>query len=204
MNLIALSADKTRSIVAEGGILIDLRPIELYIQRHIRGSIPLLFEDGPGFGGRARDLLPLDARLVLLNDDESPLAYSADMLRGKGFDVAGFLQDFKMWRGADMAPTSAFDAGEVPANLKLLHVRDPGTIGFEDALSIPAERLWTRAAELDKSETVGVLSGWGVRAAAAVGILERIGFSAPALVRTRLAGSKPPTAGPESEIFRVK
>src|SRR5438309_8461486 len=86
-----LAPERVRQILDAGGLGIDLRPTDDYLARHVLGTIPLLFEAGPGLGGRARDLLPLDARLVLLDDDVSPVERAADSFRGKGFDVVGAL-----------------------------------------------------------------------------------------------------------------
>ena len=87
----SLTVARARELLAGDALAIDLRPIGDYLAGHIHGSIPLLFEAGPGLGGRARDLLPLDARLVLLDDDVSPVERAADSFRGKGFDVVGAL-----------------------------------------------------------------------------------------------------------------
>src|SRR5437660_6380291 len=87
----SLTAARARELLAGDALAIDLRPVGEYLAGHIHGSIPLLFEPGPGLGGRARDLLPLDARLVLLDDGTSPLERAADSFRGKGFDVVGTL-----------------------------------------------------------------------------------------------------------------
>ncbi len=201
MSLRALTAVQTRRILDEGGLLIDLRPVDDYLDGHLPGSISLLFEDGPGLGGRARDLLPLDARLVLVEDASYPLERAAEMLRGKGFDVPGYLP----WRvdsavSGDLSETPSLTVDEA-GGLRLLDVADPGTLPVEGVATIPVERLWTRPSELDPKARLGVLAGWGVRAATAVGILERLGIEEIRFVRTRPSGAKPPMAGPE--VFRV-
>lgn len=187
---------------ARNGLLIDLRPIDEYLDRHIRGSIPLLYEAGPGLSGRARDLLPLDARLIILEDRQSPLDDAAASFRGKGFDVAGYIKGgISDWPYAEMiqTPTASFEDWET--GHQLLNVADPGTLTGDNGLLIPVERLWLQAPELDHTFHYGVLAGWGVRAAAAIGILEHLGFRDLTFVRTRPAGARPPQAGPES--FRV-
>lgn len=204
MLLRALSPEVIARILGDQGLLIDLRPVDEYLARHWVGSIPLLFEDGPGLGGRARDLLPLDARLVLLEDSNSALDDSAASFRGKGFDVAGYLEAGVYGRrpandvGISSTPDISIDEAE---SLFLLDVVDPGSLSDGRGLLIPAERLWLRAGELDKKSRIGVLAGWGVRAAAALGILEKIGFRDLVFVRTRPRGAIPPMAGPE--VFRV-
>jgi rhodanese-related sulfurtransferase len=197
----ALDLERIQRVLSkEGGILIDLRPVDDYLARHIPRSIPLLFESGPGLGGRARDLLPLDARLVLLEDDVSDLTESVDSFRGKGFEVAGYLEGgVDGWPDGDLAATPAIQLDEWKKG-PLLNVNDPGTIPPDGALPIPTERLWQRYQEIPAG-AIGVLAGWGVRAAAAVGILEFLGLRELTFVRTRPPAAKPPMAGPE--VFRV-
>src|SRR5260370_20684365 len=102
-------------------------PVAAYRAGHIRGSFPLLFEAGPGLGGRARDLLPLDARLVLLDDDVSPLERAADSFRGKGFDVVGALAGgVKAWADP-LVTTPLIPLADARHVLALVNVSDPRT-----------------------------------------------------------------------------
>jgi rhodanese-related sulfurtransferase len=200
----SLNVTRARELLAQGALAIDLRPIDDYLARHIPASIPLLFEAGPGLGGRARDLLPLDARLVLLDDDVSPVERAADSFRGKGFDVVGALAG-----GVDAWPeplvaTPVIQLADAPDVLALLDVADPGTVlppGYGVGASIPVDRLWVGAGELGRHWNLGVLAGYGVRAAAAVGILEKLGFTKLTFVRTRRPGDVPRTA--PASVFRA-
>lgn len=200
-----LSPERVRHLLRAEGIAIDLRLPQDYLAAHVTGSIPLLYEAGPGLGGRARDLLPLDARLVLLEDGTSPLDKAADAFRGKGFDVVGYVPGgIEAWPDP-LGGTPVAGLGTSTDGLVLLDVADPGTLLGTTRVPperIPAERLWTRAGELDKDEPLGVLAGWGVRACSAIGILEHLGFTKITYVRTRDPGAQPPTAsGPN--IFRA-
>ena len=195
-----LDPARVGEILASGGLLIDTRAVDEYLASHIDASISIMFEAGPGFGGRARDLLPLEAALVLLTNPQAPLDEAAAMLRGKGLDVAGFAD------GTGLQARSTPTAEGVSDGLVMIDVKDPGTrslVKSGSGLVIPVENLWIDAAELDKSARIGVLAGWGVRAATAIGILERLKFANLTFVRTRPAGSRPPIAGPEEQIFRV-
>ena len=200
MTLNPIGAEKARSLTSSGGLLIDIRPFEEYLQNHIRSSVSLQFEAGPGFGGRARDLLPLDARLVLIDDNSGRLSDAAAMLRGKGFTVHGYVSQVGL---EDISQsTRTLDLADA-TGLLLINVADPGTKGYGDELFIPAESLWSRVSEIDTSADIGVLAGWGVRAAAAIGILENLGRGNPVFVRTLAAGSKPSTTASDQRIFRV-
>jgi rhodanese-related sulfurtransferase len=203
-SLRSLTPARARELLAGDALAIDLRPVADYLAGHIRGSIPLLFEAGPGLGGRARDLLPLDARLVLLDDGTSPLERAADSFRGKGFEVVGALAGgVKAWADP-LTTTPVIQLADAPDVLALINVSDPGTAlppGHGVGASIPVERLWDQAGELGRNWDLGVLAGYGVRAAAAVGILEKLGFTKVTFVRTRRAGERPPMAPPV--VFRA-
>ncbi|GAC1374238.1 MAG: hypothetical protein NVSMB32_17490 [Actinomycetota bacterium] len=200
----SLTAERVEHLLDMGGLLVDLRPTNEFLEAHIRGSIPLLFEAGPGLGGRARDLLPLDARLVLLEDPTSPLDRAADSLRGKGFDVVGYFAG-----GVDAWPfpasgTPVISLSYTPLDMTLIDVADPGTVippTRQAHVRIPTERLWLDSANLERSADTGVLAGWGVRAAAAIGILEKLGLSNLTFVRTRASGERPASAG--NRVFRA-
>ncbi|HVF11764.1 MAG TPA: rhodanese-like domain-containing protein [Actinomycetota bacterium] len=196
MELTALSRDRLSELLSRGALLVDLRPVDDYLTEHAKGSVSLIFEDGPGFPGRARDLLPLQAHLVLIDDSSGSADHAAAMLRAKGFDVAGYSVDTNETTQTPQPDIKEFEG-------VLLDVRDPGAVVPEGATVIPVEWLWARAGDLDSTAEVGVLAGWGVRAATAVGILERLGFEKISFVRTRPVGSLPPTTASDPTIFRV-
>ncbi len=52
-------------------------------------------------------------------------------------------------------------------------------------MQIPIELLWSRVAEVPRSDPVVLAAGYGVRAALAVGILEREGFDRIVFWRSR-------------------
>src|SRR5947208_1159137 len=89
--------------------------------------------------------------------------------------------------GIDLRPTDDYLARQAPGTLPLLYEAGPGLGG--------------PAAELQPPGAIGVLAGWGVWAAAAVGILEKLGFRKITFVRTRRPGEKPPQAEPV--VFRA-
>lgn len=165
-------------------VLIDLRPTDDYLEVHIPGSIALLFESGPGLAGRARDCLPLELPLVLLEDARSDVAAAAAALRGKGFSVLGAVAEpVESW-AAEHGPPASTDVhgGSVPPDATVLDVVDPGAARVDGAVTIPLEKLWTSTAEVGAGPVV-IVAGAGVRAAMAVGMLERAGISSVSLWR---------------------
>ncbi|MGH2702983.1 MAG: rhodanese-like domain-containing protein [Actinomycetota bacterium] len=173
-SLQTLEFDEALNAVDRGAAFIDLRPVASYFEVHIPGSIPLLYEFGPGLASRARDCLPLSLSLVLLDLGHGDGAHAAASLRGKGFTVLGKVDDgINQWAAERGTPRST----EVVASAVgvVVDVGDPGAEAGDDALHIPVEQLWSRVAELGDHEQLIVASGYGVRASVAVGILERAG-----------------------------
>jgi rhodanese-related sulfurtransferase len=177
-----------RRAVEDGAAFVDLRPIDKYLAGHIHGSLPLLYEAGPGMPSRARDCLPLDLPLVLMDTPRVDMSNAAAGLRGKGFSVLGHVENaLERWRaerGGLVATDMPVEAPDVDV---ALDVGDPGARPPAGATRISVERLW---ADLDRLEGVGrivVISGIGVRAALAVGMLERAGVKKVQIWRSDLS-----------------
>lgn len=173
-----LTFDEALEVVEMGGALVDLRPTSSYLDAHVPGALDVVYERGPGMSTRARDCLPLSIPYVLLDLGHGDLGLAAAALRGKGFSVVGSAEDgLNQWaaKGRRIASTEVV-TGDAPPPGTLVHVADPGATAPEGAVTIPADVLWLRCDELDKSERVVVVAGWGVRAGLAVGIVERNGF----------------------------
>lgn len=174
--------------VSEGAAWIDLRPTDAYLDAHIPGSLALLYEYGPGLAGRARDCLPLSLPLVLFDPGDVDVINAANSLRGKGFAVLGRVPDaLNRW---------AAETGRSPASTEivtgprpdgfLLDVGDPGvSLDAAPDAHIPIERLWSRTGEVAGRSPIVIAAGYGVRAALAVGMLERAGAADIVMWRTR-------------------
>ena len=171
----SLDLDDAMALVETGACLIDTRDVSSYLDVHIPGSIALLYESGPGFNSRARDCIPLEVPLVLLDLRAGNMENAAAALRGKGFDVRGKLADgINAWAKRNGAPASTEVVTDVPEGVAVLHVNDPGASAVEADFAIPIEKLWTRVDEI-AADRVAIAAGFGVRGALAVGILERAG-----------------------------
>jgi hydroxyacylglutathione hydrolase len=189
-----LDIERGDALVAEGAVYVDLRDTDSYLDVHIPGSLGLLYEFGPGMATRARDCLPLDLPLLLLSSPEADMSNAAAALRGKGFTVIGRVDDaLQRWAAIHGTPASTeiVEGPDAPEGM-VLDVADPGVITPEGgSRRIPLDHLWVRAAELAGDEVVVVAAGYGVRAALAVGMLERAGVGEVVFWKTRARPPRP-------------
>lgn len=179
--------DALAAVEDDGAAFVDLRPIDAYLDVHIPGSLALLYEFGPGMASRARDCIPLELPLVLLDLGYGDITNAAAALRGKGFSVLGAVTDaINAWAHARGNPAST-DVHEGPdaPNGTVLDVGDPGANAPDGALRIPADTLFRRLDEVKGNGRVIIAAGYGVRAALAVGALERAGVDDIVFWRTR-------------------
>jgi rhodanese-related sulfurtransferase len=185
----SLPFDEAARAVDSGAAFVDLRAIKPYLDAHIPGSLALLYEDGPGMPSRARDCLPLDLPLILVDAPDVDLANAAAGLRGKGFAVLGIVKDALVnWRNARGGLVSTVVLASAPDDA-VLDVGDPGAVPPSDALRIPVESLWSELDRLRGVDRVVIAAGYGVRAALAVGMLERADVKRVQLWRSRPAGA---------------
>ena len=170
--------DEALAVVDKGGAFVDLRSLDAYLDVHIPGSLSVQYESGPGLAGRARDCIPLDVPLVILDLGAGDAAQAAAALRGKGFTVAGAVSDgLNRWAEARQNPvsTETVESTVPPVGGTILDVGDRGAPADAAQIHIPLERLWDRVGELADKGGIVVAAGYGVRAALAVGMLERAG-----------------------------
>jgi rhodanese-related sulfurtransferase len=175
--VLPMELDEALANVDAGALFVDLRPAPAYLGVHIPGSIPLVYERGPGMAGRARDCLPLEIPLVLLDPGNVDIGNAAAALRGKGFAVLGAVKGaLEGWGRLRGVPASTEIAeGDEPPTGALLDVGDPGARVFDHSVHIPVESLWDRLDDLPKQRPLVVNAGYAVRAALAIGILEHAG-----------------------------
>lgn len=176
-SLRTLTIEEALQAVAAGGAFIDLREVDDYFDVHVPGSLSLEYERGPGMPGRARDCIPLSIPFVLLDEGEHDMNAVAAALRGKGFAVAGSLPGgVRAWAEAAGTPASTeVHGGSAPPRGTVLMVGDPGAPVADEGTVVPIEKLYERAGELRKVGPVVVSTGRGLRAALAIGFLERAG-----------------------------
>lgn len=165
-------------LVDDGAAFVDLRPTDDYLDVHVPGALDLVYEAGPGMAMRARDCIPLDIPLVVIEDPQSDALHAAASLKGKGFAVAGKVTDaVNQWvsNGGKLASTEVVTESDLPDGM-ILDVADPGARIPDglDTTRIPTDVLWKRSLDLADEKRVIVAAGYGVRAGLAVGMLERV------------------------------
>jgi rhodanese-related sulfurtransferase len=174
-------------LVADGAAFVDLRPTHDYLDVHIPSSVALLWEFGPGMAARARDTLPLSLPLVLCDQGTVDMTHAAVAFRGKGFTVMGRVTDaINAWASeTSETPASTETVSDAP-KATILDVGDPG-VHMERApdMHIALDSLWGRVQEVTLHDRIAIAAGYGVRAAVAVGILERAGARDILFWRTR-------------------
>jgi rhodanese-related sulfurtransferase len=182
-----LDFDDALTAVDRGAAFVDLRPTTAYLDVHVPGSLALLYEFGPGMAQRARDCIPLDVPLIMLDLDHGDVLHATASLRGKGFTVLGEVDDgINAWAERRGTPASTEAAlGLSRPEGTVLDVGDPGAERPRDATVIPTERLWHRSHEFAGAQRVAIVAGYGVRAALAVGMLERAGVGELVFWKTR-------------------
>lgn len=188
-SLKSLDFDDALALVDAGAAFADLRPVDDYLDVHIPGSLSLEYESGPGLAGRARDCLPLDLTLIVLDLGSGEPAGAAAALQGKGFDVAGSVDDgLNRWVAAraNLISTETVRSRVAPVGGTIVDLGDRGAQREAAEIHIPLEQLWDRVAELEGQDGIVIAAGYGVRAALGVGILERAGIDKIAFWKGRL------------------
>ncbi|WP_436499640.1 MBL fold metallo-hydrolase [Actinokineospora sp. HUAS TT18] len=173
-----LDVDRFRVLLAEGAVLIDVRPVTAFAAGHVPGalSIPLR----PAFASWLGWLAPHDRPIVLVRDPGQDLVDAAWQAAKIGYDnlVGELVGGTAAWiaAGHPIARTRLARADDL-AGVRVLDVRQ--TSEFADghvpgAVHIELGELPSRVDELAVEPTV-VMCGHGERAMGAASVLERVG-----------------------------
>jgi rhodanese-related sulfurtransferase len=187
------------SLLAQGSVLVDIRsPIE-FARGHVRGAVNIPLAD-PQFCGRAEQILPHGATLILmdddipdtLRDDTSEVEQAAAALASIGYDrVAGYVDGGLCgWQCANLpvvvvAPRQAVPQdvaallNAAPAGMpQLIDVREEWEWEqghLPEAIHIPLHQLERRMHEVDRCRPVVVYCRSGVRSRSAARMLAQLG-----------------------------
>jgi hydroxyacylglutathione hydrolase len=173
--------------VADGAVVVDVRPVEDYAGGHLAGSlhVPL----GGRFAEQAGSIVPVGTPIVLAGDTTS-VAEARLRLGRIGFDqVVGALLDPEAIltahpeRASRLSRLTATQLAErraaVGDRLQLVDVRTPGEVAvapLAGALNVPLAALRDRLGELDPDAPAVMVCAGGARSAVAAALLAASGF----------------------------
>jgi len=173
-----LSVDMVRTLVADGAVVIDARPVDRFGASHIPGAISIPLR--PVFASWLGWLAPADRPLIIVRDhdqDATEIAWQAAKI---GYDtIVGELDGaMAAWTAAghDTASISLTRAGDLRGR-RVLDIRQRSEyVGghLPGALHVELGDVPKRAADIPDGPTV-VMCGHGERAMGAASLLERAG-----------------------------
>jgi hydroxyacylglutathione hydrolase len=183
----ALRPAAAAMLVADGAVLLDLRPGEAFAAEHPAGA--LNFAYGPKIGYWAGWILPPDSPIILLADQPAHAREAMLQLLRVGIDrVEGFVEGgIAGWRGATLptASTSRLSAADLRtalAHRDEVRILDVRTVKewkeghIDGAMNIPLGELSERIADLPADKTIVTICEAGYRSSLAASILEREGI----------------------------
>jgi hydroxyacylglutathione hydrolase len=184
--LAAINPEELKTILAEGGIALDVRTGEQFAAGHVPGSVNIALSGQ--FASWAGALLGLTACPVLIADSEQQVEEARMRLARIGLENAkGFLKGgIAAWSSAgfSLAIVSQIKAEELEAQLRsqpvqVLDVRresewESGHI--ESATWWPLDNFKVAPPEIDRDQPVAVHCKGGYRSMIACSLLQRAGF----------------------------
>jgi rhodanese-related sulfurtransferase len=140
-----------------GAVLIDTRPLDVYLEAHLPGALPLELNLAD-LTDRAGLFLPPGLTLVVHAEPDRNVPASVGLLEDAGFQVAGHLEGgLRAWRAAGL-PTETQQLIDVeglhaaPTAYRLLDVREPYEFRhghLDGAIPFPLDQAWTQSASAD-------------------------------------------------------
>jgi rhodanese-related sulfurtransferase len=183
--LASLPPAQVRSSVAEGAVVVDVRPIQRFSEQHVRASVSIPLRDA--FATWLGWLLDPEASVVIVRDADQDPAEVLWQARKIGFDtiIGELAGGVPAWAAAGEATASIplVDAGAL-AGQHVLDVRQDSEFAsghLPQAEHIELGQLPGHVSDLPTGPTV-VMCGHGERAMGAASLLERDGRSEVAVL----------------------
>ena len=184
----ALDVAATSAILAAGGYVVDVRDQQSYGKGHISGSVNIALR------GRLDTwmgiVVPVDAQLVLLGNDESEVREGAFRLRRIGYDtLAGYVHGgIEAWQKGGgavrasklVAPKDLFalmQAGTEPMIVDVRSADEFADLRLGEVGNLPVTESERFARTLDRTQPVVMVCNSAYRSSMAVGLAERLGFA---------------------------
>ena len=190
-----LEVEEVEAKLADGSVLIDLRPPLAFARGHIEGSINLQFNQAD-FADRAEMVLPADISVIICADADATVRLGAEILSAAGLGVEGFLGGgLSEWVRAGRACTSTpvisvDDLNASNGEFQVIDARESYEYRFghiAGARLLSSMEAWNRVAEIPVAGRYAVVCGTQVRSSLVASILRRAGRDA-LLVRGGMAG----------------
>lgn len=176
-SLAALDVTRVRSLLADGALLVDVRPVTDFAAAHVPGalSIPLR----PAFASWLGWLAPPDRPLIMLRSaDQDPAEIAWQAVKIGYRDLAGELAGgLDAWTAAEQPTTSTRVVGPDQIDQPVLDIRqtEEFTAGhLPGARHVELGALRGRESEVPREPLV-VMCGHGERAMGAASLLEQAG-----------------------------
>ncbi len=186
-----------------GAAMLDLRPKDEFVRRHVPGAVHLEADDQ--LSNRIGFVLPPDVPLVLVLAGAADYPRVVYALARVGYEiVAGYLADsLDAWEAMGLPVTSGDVRDLEPAELSqlltspngdrplVLDVREPWEFRqghVPGSLLIPLGELMSRVGELNPEQPVAVICASGSRSQSAAALLAQKGFKAVYNVRSGMGG----------------
>jgi hydroxyacylglutathione hydrolase len=184
--LTAIAPAELKTLLAEGGIALDVRPGEQFAAGHVPGSVNIALSGQ--FASWAGALLGLAARPVLIAESEEAVSEARMRLARIGLeDARGYLRGgIEAWREAELSlatlsqiSVAALSEKLQSAGLQVLDVRrqpewEAGHI--EAAAWWPLDNFKVSPPEIDHATPIAVHCKGGYRSMIACSLLQRAGF----------------------------
>lgn len=184
----ALGSARTRAMLNQGAVLLDVRTNKEYADAHLVGSLHI--PSGLGFSSWAGTLIPHCATIILAAANHDAVEEAVCSLARVGLEkIGGYLEDGWLdWHEDDFEVTPALITnvddlyekvmrGTILQILDVRRLREYELGHIPDAVNIPLASLPERLYELSKEVTVAVVCAAGYRSAIAQSALERAGHT---------------------------
>lgn len=172
----AVRVDDARRHLADGAVLIDVRPVKSWAAAHVPGAISIPLR--PQFASWLGWLVPDDRPLVFMLDDGQDGAELVRQARTIGYDqLVGAVGGIDAWSAAGLPVTSTELVEAARLDRPVLDVRQDDEVAaghVPNALHIELGDVAEHGADVPPG-ALAVMCGHGERAATAASLLERAG-----------------------------
>ena len=177
---------EVQAAVAEGAIVLDMRPPKPFTKEHVGGGVNIQFNRAD-LAERAEMSLPTDARYIVHAEPDPIAKVAVKILQDAGFTVLGHLEGgLKAWKAAGLttAELPLIDVDHLKAKIddyKVIDTRERfefkyGHIPGSDV--VEWTEPWEKFEAVDDSKPLALVCGDQVRSSYVASIMQRAGKNA--------------------------